>query len=47
MDITWNFYDNDDAQGATEKILEMANKMWKIKNENNIPDLTVGVFFFK
>ena len=47
MDITWQFYGNEDAQGATEKILETADKMWKIKNENNIPDLTLGVFFFK
>ena len=46
MDITWQFYETEDAQGATEKIIETAGKIWKIKNPNNIPDLTAGVFFF-
>ena len=46
MDITWQFYESEDAQGATEKIIETAGKIWRIKNPNNIPDLSVGVFFF-
>ena len=47
MDITWQYYESKDSQGASEKIVEYANKIWKIKNPNNIPDLTVSVFFFK
>ena len=46
MDITWQFYESEDAQGATEKIIETAGKIWRIKNPNNIPDLSAGVFFF-
>ena len=47
MDITWKFYESKDAQGAAEKIIEIANRIWNLKNPNNIPDLTAGVFFFK
>ena len=47
MDITWQYYESKDTKGASEKIIEYANKIWKIKNPNNIPDLTVSVFFFK
>lgn len=47
MDITWQYYESKDTQGATKKILETAEKLWKIKNPNNIPDLTASVFFFK
>ena len=47
MDIAWQFYENKDAQGANEKIIETANRIWNIKNPHNIPDLTAGVFFFK
>ena len=47
MDIAWQFYESKDAQGATEKIIETANRIWNIKNPHNIPDLTAGVFFFK
>ena len=47
MDITWQFYESKDAKGATEKIVETADKIWKIKNPHNIPDLTTSVFFFK
>ena len=46
MDITWQFYERKDSQGATEKIIETAEKIWRIKNPNNIPDLTASVFFF-
>ena len=46
MDITWQFYESEDAQGAIEKIIETAGKIWRIKNPNNIPDLSAGVFFF-
>ena len=46
MDITWQFSESEDAQGATEKIIETAGKIWRIKNPNNIPDLSAGVFFF-
>ena len=46
MDITWQFYESEDAQGATEKIIETAGKIWRIKNPNNIPDLSAGVYFF-
>jgi serine/threonine protein phosphatase PrpC len=46
MDLTWQFYESEDAQGATEKIIETAGKIWRIKNPNNIPDLSAGVFFF-
>ena len=45
MDITWQYYDSKDTKAASEKIIEYANKIWKIKNPNNIPDLTVSVFF--
>ena len=47
MDITWQFYESEDALGAIEKIIETDDKIWKIKNPNNIPDLSAGVFFFK
>ena len=46
MDITWQFYETKDSQGATAKIIETAEKIWRIKNPNNIPDLTASVFFF-
>ena len=46
MDITLQFYESKDSQGATEKIIETAEKIWRIKNPNNIPDLTASVFFF-
>ncbi len=46
MDITLQYYDSKDSKGASEKIIEYANKIWKIKNPNNIPDLTVSVFFW-
>ena len=47
MDTAWGFYDYDDAEGAANKIIELAGKLWKIKNPNNIPDLTVIVLYFK
>jgi serine/threonine protein phosphatase PrpC len=47
METAWGFYDYDDAEGAANKIIELAGKLWKIKNPNNIPDLTVVVLFFK
>ena len=47
MDIVWQFYESKDAKGATEKVIETADKIWNIKNPYNIPDLTAGVFFFK
>ena len=47
MDIALRFYDYGDIEGATQKIIEIAGKLWKIKNPNNIPDLTVIVLFFK
>ncbi len=47
MDIVWSYYEWNDIEGATQKIIETAGKLWKIKNPKNIPDLTVGVLFFK
>ena len=47
MDIVWSYYEWNDVEGATQKIIETAGKLWKIKNPKNIPDLTVGVLFFK
>ena len=47
MDIVLGFYNYEDVEGATNKIIETAGKLWKIKNPNNIPDLTVIVLFFK
>jgi serine/threonine protein phosphatase PrpC len=47
MDIVLGYYECEDANGATQKIIETAGKLWKIKNPNNIPDLTVVVLFFK
>lgn len=47
MDIVLGYYECEDANGATQKIIETAGKLWKIKNPNNIPDLTVVILFFK
>ena len=47
MDIVFGYYECEDANGASQKIVETAGKLWKIKNPNNIPDLTVVVLFFK
>ena len=47
MDIVLGYYEYEDANGASQKIVEIAGKLWKIKNPNNIPDLTVVVLFFK
>ena len=47
MDIIWNYYEWDDVDGAAQKIIEIAGKLWKIKNPKNIPDLTVIILFFK
>ena len=47
MDIVLGFYNYGDVEGAANKIIETAGKLWKIKNPNNIPDLTVIVLFFK
>ena len=47
MDIVWSFYDYEDAEGAAHKIIEIAGKMWKIKNPHNIPYLSVIVLYFK
>ena len=47
MDIVFGYYECEDTNGASQKIVETAGKLWKIKNPNNIPDLTVVVLFFK
>ena len=47
MDIAWEYYSSRDIEGACNKIVEIAKKIWKIKNPNNIPDLTVNILFFK
>ena len=47
MDIIWNYYEWDDVDGAAQKIIEIAGKLWKIKNPKNISDLTVIILFFK
>ena len=47
MDIVLGYYECEDVNGATQKVIETAEKLWKIKNPKNIPDLTVIVLFFK
>ena len=47
MDIVWPYYENDDVNGATNKISEIAIKLWNFKNPKGISDVTVFVLFFK
>ena len=47
MDIVLPYYEYDDAEGATQKIREIANNLWNIKNPKGIADITVFVLFFK
>ena len=46
-DIVLSYYEHNDSEGAAQKIKEMANNMWKIKNPKGIADITVFVLFFK
>ena len=47
MNIVLPYYEQDDAEGATQKVREMANNLWNIKNPKGIADITVFVLFFK
>ena len=47
MDIVLPYYEFDDAEGATQKIKEIANNLWNIKNPKGIADITIFVLFFK
>ena len=46
-DIALSYYEHNDSEGATQKIKETANYIWKIKNPKGIADITVFVLFFK
>ena len=47
MNIVLPYYEHNDAEGATQKVREMANNLWNIKNPKGIADITVFVLFFK
>ena len=47
MNIVLPYYEQDDSEGATQKIKEIANKLWNIKNPKGIADITVFVLFFR
>ena len=47
MNIVLPYYEKDDAKGATQKIKEIANNLWNVKNPKGIADITVFVLFFK
>ena len=47
MDIALLFYEQNDVNGAVNKISETAIKLWEIKNPKGIADVTVFVIFFK
>ena len=47
MNIVLPFYNKDDVEGATQKIKEVANNLWNIKNPKGIADITLFILFFK
>ena len=47
MDVVLPYYKNDDIKGATQKLTEISNNIWKIKNPCEISDITIIVLFFK
>ena len=47
MNIVLPFYNKDDVEGATQKIKEVANNLWNIKNPKGIADITIFILFFK
>ena len=47
MDIALPYYEQNDVNGAVNKISETAIKLWEVKNPKGIADVTVYVIFFK
>ena len=45
-DIITPYYEENNINGGIIKLIEIASKMWKIKNPNYIDDLSVILFFF-
>ena len=47
MDIILPYYEQNDVEGGTQKIKEIAYNLWSTKNPKGIADITVFVLFFK
>ena len=47
MSIALPYYEQDDVEGATQKIKDIAIHLWNVKNPNGIADITIFVLFFK
>ena len=47
MNTALPYYEQNDVEGATQKIKEIANQLWNIKNPKGVADITVFVLFFK
>ena len=47
MSIVLPYYEQDDSEGATQKIKEIASNLWNYKNPKGIADITVFVLFFR
>ena len=47
MDIALPYFEQNDVNGAVNKISETAIKLWEVKNPKGIADVTVYVIFFK
>ena len=41
------YYKNNDIKGATKKLTEISNNIWKIKNPCEISDITIIILFFR
>ena len=46
-DIILPYYEQNDIEGGTQKIKEIAYNLWYMKNPKGIADITVFVLFFK
>ena len=46
-DIILPYYEQNDIEGCTQKIKEIAYNLWSLKNPKGIADITVFVLFFK
>ena len=46
-DIIIPYYDENNILGSINKLIDIASKIWKIKNPNYIDDLSAIIIFFK